>query len=197
MYDRFFKRVSDFVISVILLVLVSPILLVLVILVKSDSPGPFIFSTTRIGRNSQKFIIYKIRTMRESAGIAANDERQPYITTMENDERITKIGSILRRFHLDELPQLINVMLGDMSIVGVRPDAPTQIDDYKDYVWTNRHLMRPGITGLSQIHSSDLGFDFSSRNKYDLYYVKRKKKFWLDLYILWKTVLKIIRGNSL
>ena len=135
--------------------------------------------------------------MYEWAGVIANDEMQPYITTSENDERITKAGAILRKFHLDELPQFVNVIIGDMSIVGVRPDAPSQIDDYKQYVWVNRHLMRPGITGLSQIHSGDLDFDFSSRNKYDLYYVKSKKKLRLDLYILWRTVLKVMRGNSL
>ena len=135
--------------------------------------------------------------MYERAGVIANDEMQPYITTSENDERITKAGAILRKFHLDELPQFVNVIIGDMSIVGVRPDAPSQIDDYKKYVWVNRHLMRPGITGLSQIHSGDLDFDFSLRNKYDLYYVKSKKKLRLDLYILWRTVLKVMRGNSL
>jgi len=197
MYEFIFKRFFDVIISVTLVVLLAPIFLVLFILVKCDSPGPFIFSTARIGRDSERFVIYKIRTMYERAGVIANDEMQPYITTSENDERITKAGAILRKFHLDELPQFVNVIIGDMSIVGVRPDAPSQIDDYKQYVWVNRHLMRPGITGLSQIHSGDLDFDFSSRNKYDLYYVKSKKKLRLDLYILWRTVLKVMRGNSL
>jgi lipopolysaccharide/colanic/teichoic acid biosynthesis glycosyltransferase len=197
MYEFIFKRIFDVIVSVILVVFLAPIFLVLFILVKCDSPGPFIFATVRIGRDSERFVIYKIRTMYESAGVIANDEMQPYITTAENDERITKAGAILRKFHLDELPQFVNVIIGDMSIVGVRPDAPSQIDDYKKYVWVNRHLMRPGITGLSQVHSGDLDFDFSSRNKYDLYYVKSKKKLRLDLYILWRTVLKIMRGNSL
>tara|TARA_B100000787_G_C16198231_1_gene302630 strand:- start:2042 stop:2635 length:594 start_codon:yes stop_codon:yes gene_type:complete len=196
MYRFVFKRLLDFIVSFILLVILTPFLGILFVLVKLDSPGPFIFSTPRIGRGCQTFIFYKIRTMNQIAGINANDKTKPYVTTSENDKRITKIGVVLRKFHLDELPQLINVLIGDMSLIGVRPDAPSQISDYKKRFWVNRHLIRPGITGLSQIHSGDPNFSFSLRNKYDLFYVKSKQGLSLDLHIVYRTVLKVTKGDS-
>ena len=196
MYDYFFKRIVDVIISLIALVLLSPIFFVLFFLIKLDTTGPFIFSQVRIGRHRKEFIIYKLRTMDSAACVQSNDKTQTYVTTFENDPRITTIGLILRRFHIDELPQLINVLRGEMSLVGVRPDAPSQSTEYKNYVWVNRHLMRPGITGLSQVHANDLDFDFSLRNKYDLFYTKSKRKFKLDIYIIFRTVLKFFRGTS-
>ena len=134
--------------------------------------------------------------MTNEAGILTNDKTKKYITTFENDVRITKLGAKLRKYHLDEIPQFINVLKGDMSVVGVRPDAPSQKSDYRAYVWVNRHLFKPGITGLSQIHSNDANFDFSIRNKYDLFYSKSKNKLRLDLFILIATFLKVIKGSS-
>ena len=196
MYDYFFKRIVDVMISLVALVLLTPVFFVLFLLIKLDTTGPFLFSQVRIGRHRKEFIIYKLRTMDSAACVQSNDKTQTYVTTFENDPRITTIGLILRRFHIDELPQLINVLRGEMSLVGVRPDAPSQSTEYKNYVWVNRHLMRPGITGLSQVHANDLDFDFSLRNKYDLFYTKSKRKFKLDIYIIFRTVLKFFRGTS-
>ena len=196
MYEAIFKRVFDVFAAITLLICAAPLLIVLYPLVKFDSPGPFIFSTKRVGRHMKLFTFYKIRTMEESAGIIANDESQPYVTTAANDVRITHIGRTLRKFHLDELPQLVNVLIGDMSLIGVRPDAPSQQGDYKSYVWKNRHLARPGITGLAQVHSGDLDFCFALRNKYDLYYAVSRDKFVLDVFIVWQTILKVLKGDS-
>ena len=163
MYDAFFKRAIDILLSVFGILFLSPVALLLYVLVKLDSVGPFLFAQVRIGRDRKEFTIYKIRTMDAGSSVRANDKSQTYITTVENDPRITRIGVVLRKFHIDELPQLLNILLGDMSLVGVRPDAPSQSADYKKYDWVNRHLLRPGITGLSQIHTNDERFDFGLR----------------------------------
>ena len=99
---------------------------------------------------------------------------------------------------MDELPQLINVVLGQMSFVGVRPDAPSQINDYNNDVWQKRHIFYPRITGLSQVHSANANFNFSAKQKCDLHYVKSNQKFLLDIYIVYKTILKLsaVKGNG-
>ena len=196
MYDELLKRVFDVTVAVTLLVFLIPVFCVLWLAVKLDSQGPFIFATTRIGKNTERFTIYKVRTMQEAAGLDANDENTPYVTTAERDPRITRVGFFLRKYHLDELPQIINVLIGDMSLVGVRPDAPSQVEDYEPYVWIDRHLCRPGLTGLSQIHSGKPGFDLGRRNKYDLHYVRTKGKLRLDSYFLYRTFFKAIKGSS-
>jgi lipopolysaccharide/colanic/teichoic acid biosynthesis glycosyltransferase len=196
MYDSFMKRAIDVLISFILLVSLIPVFIALLVLIKLDSSGPFLFVQVRVGRYQKAFHIYKIRTMDAKASIKSNDVSQEYITTSKNDLRITKIGLILRKLHLDELPQLVNVIVGDMSLVGVRPDAPSQKKDYHPCDWEKRHLMRPGITGLSQIHSADSDYDFSLRNKYDLSYVESEQRFWLDMRVFYKTFLKVFRGSG-
>lgn len=196
MYNFFLKRVIDILLSFTLFVSLIPVFIILLVFVKLDSTGPFLFVQARVGRHQKAFNIYKIRTMDAETSVRSNDVSQEYITTSKNDLRITRIGLILRKFHLDELPQLVNVIVGDMSLVGVRPDAPSQIKDYEPCDWAKRHLLRPGITGLSQIHSTDSDYDFSVRNKYDLSYVRSERKFWLDMSIFYKTFLKIFRGSS-
>jgi len=191
MYSLFFKRLIDLIAALMLMLLFSPILGFLFILVKLESPGPFFFIQARIGRNLKEFKIVKIRTMNAEACIRANDRSQKYITTQKNDARLTKLGPFLRKAHLDELPQLINVVLGQMSFIGVRPDAPSQVNDYSSDIWQERHKFRPGITGLSQVHSADANFNFSARLKYDLHYVRNNRKFFLDIYIIYRTFLKL------
>jgi undecaprenyl phosphate N,N'-diacetylbacillosamine 1-phosphate transferase len=186
----------DLTLALIFLLLLAPMFFLLLIIVKLDSPGPFFFIQVRIGRNQKEFKIYKIRTMDIKASVRANDPTKTYITTQKNDPRITKVGLFLRKAHLDELPQLINVVLGQMSFVGVRPDAPSQINDYTNDAWQKRHLFRPGITGLSQINSANANFNFSARQKYDLLYVKSNRKFLLDIYIVYKTFLKLYTVNG-
>ena len=196
MYSLYLKRFMDLTAALILLVLLAPIFFLLFIIVKLDSQGPFFFIQVRVGRSLKEFKIYKIRTMDSKASVRANDPTQTYITTQKNDARITRVGHYLRKAHLDELPQLINVVLGQMSFIGVRPDAPSQINDYTNAAWRKRHICRPGITGLSQVHSADPNFNFSSRQKYDLLYVKSNQKFLLDIYITYKTIRKICTVNG-
>ena len=197
MYSRYLKRMFDILFAVMLLILLAPLFLILFIIVKWDSPGPFLFIQVRIGRHLKPFKIFKIRTMSAEAGIRANDPTITYETTKQNDPRITRSGKILRKTHLDELPQLLNVIKGDMSFIGVRPDAPSQIADYDEAIWHKRHLMRPGITGLSQIQSGNPNFNASARTKFDLHYVRQNGKFVLDVYIVLKTVVKLFRINGL
>lgn len=196
MYELFFKRFFDLLFSISALLALSPLILVIYILVKTDSPGPFLFKQIRIGKNLKRYTIYKIRTMNEEAGIDANNEKLKYVTTSQNDIRITKIGLKLRKYHFDEIPQFLNVLRADMSIVGVRPDAPSQEADYKQHIWVERHNAKPGITGLAQIKSSKNYFNNLSRQRYDLFYVKSTNKFKLDFYIYMQTILKILRGSS-
>tara|TARA_B100002052_G_scaffold242173_1_gene226907 strand:- start:14731 stop:15321 length:591 start_codon:yes stop_codon:yes gene_type:complete len=195
MYEFFFKRILDILISSLALLILLPVIILLYISVKIDSTGPFLFKQIRIGKNLKKFKIYKIRTMTKAASIDANNKNLEYITTSHNDVRITRVGKYLRKFHLDEIPQFYNVIKGDMSLIGVRPDAPTQENDYSKLFWIKRHTLKPGITGLSQI-KSDINFNSYKRNKYDEFYIGCKNKFSMDLYIFIKTVVKLFRGSS-
>jgi lipopolysaccharide/colanic/teichoic acid biosynthesis glycosyltransferase len=195
MYENYFKRLLDIILSINALFFLSPLLLIVFFIVKTDSKGPFLFKQIRIGKNLKKFTIYKVRTMSEKAGIDANNEKLEYITTSVNDPRITKPGIKLRKYHIDEIPQFFNVLKGDMSIIGPRPDAPSQEKDYSQDFWIQRHSIRPGITGLSQIKSSFFNSQ-KRRNKYDFFYSICKHKLKLDVYIYIETFLKIKRGSS-
>lgn len=196
MYEANFKRFFDILLSLIAIILFLPILIILYFLVKFDTSGPFIFKQERVGKMLQKFVIYKIRTMSVEASKDANDESKKYVTTSLNDKRVTKIGNILRKFHLDELPQFWNVLKGDMSIIGIRPDHISQKADYDKDFWIERHSIRPGITGLSQIKSDKFLSNKNARNKYDMFYIRNKNKFKIDIYIFFMTFLKILKGRS-
>lgn len=196
MYNQYFKRYFDFTLAALLLLALVPVFVILLIGVKLDTRGPFLFCQKRVGRGLKEFTIYKIRTMSKESGDDANDPLTPYIKTQKNDPRVTRFGKYLRSTHLDELPQLFNVLIGEMSFVGVRPDAPSQVSEYQYDTWLRRHSCRPGITGLSQVHSADANFNASRRRKYDIMYVYSENKFSLDLYILIKTFIKLFRGNS-
>ena len=195
MYKLVFKRLLDIILSISALFLLSPLLLITYIIVKTDSEGPFLFKQIRIGKDLKEFRIYKVRTMSNQAGIDANNKNLKYITTSINDRRITKPGIKLRMYHLDEIPQFINVLMGDMSIIGPRPDAPSQEKDYSPSFWIKRHSVKPGISGLSQIKVNSLSSD-NRRNKYDLFYAQSKHRLKLDIYIYILTFLKVFRGNS-
>ncbi|SDQ48992.1 Undecaprenyl-phosphate galactose phosphotransferase, WbaP/exopolysaccharide biosynthesis polyprenyl glycosylphosphotransferase [Thermostaphylospora chromogena] len=188
------KNLFDRTLAAVLLVLLAPVLLVLGIVVRATSPGPALFRQTRIGRDGREFTIYKLRTMRQDA-----EERKVELVSDDNgvlfkirrDPRVTPIGAWLRRYSLDELPQLVNVLLGDMSLVGPRPPLPEEVACYGDDV-RRRLLVKPGLTGLWQVSGrSDLSWEESVR--LDLRYVEN----WsltLDLQILWKTWSAVVRG---
>ncbi len=197
--ERAFKRAFDLAISVPLLCLAGPLLLILMVVIKRDSPGPAIFAQPRVGRNNHRYRCYKLRTMD-----AAASDPQGNRSTTRDDERVTRIGKFLRRTSLDELPQLWNVIRGDMSLVGPRPHALGSTAEgalfwkaVPDY-WT-RHAMRPGITGLAQVRglrgATVTRDDIEKRVAADLEYINGWS-IWLDLKILLQTVGVVWHGNA-
>jgi lipopolysaccharide/colanic/teichoic acid biosynthesis glycosyltransferase len=186
-----FKAFGDFLVGLSLLVLTSPLTVLGAVLVRLTSSGPAFYSQTRIGKNGRLFTIYKLRTMYHNCESTSG----PRWST-PGDARITPLGRILRRTHLDELPQLWNVVRGDMALVGPRPERPEFIPNLAQALhhYTDRLLVRPGMTGLAQVQlppDTDLA---SVRRKlaYDLYYV-RYVSLWLDLRILAGTLLYLSR----
>ena len=179
------KRISDFVGALALLTLTLPVWVVIAILLRLDSPGPILFSQMRIGRGGKPFRLYKFRSMYVEAPKYALHPQEA------DDPRITKVGRFLRRTSLDELPQLLNVLKGDMSLVGPRPEMPFIVEQYNE-----RHRQRldviPGITGLWQL-SADRAFLIHENILYDLYYI-RHRSFFLDLAILLHTIVFAMKG---
>lgn len=198
------KRLLDLLVSSAAIVLTSPFLLLIALAIKSDSAGPVLFKQTRVGRDLVTFTMLKFRTMEVgdagSGEILVGDDpyeaRQRYKTTTENDARITKVGRVLRRYHLDELPQLVNVMMGSMSLVGPRPDVPAQVVDYSIIHWQQRHRVRPGLTGLSQVMQSSPKFSPKLRTALDLHYIRKGAGPCLDISIFGRTLLKVLGGSS-
>ena len=182
---EFSKRICDFGGSAILLLLCSPLFLLLSILIKLDSRGPALFRQKRVGLNGSCFHMFKFRTMYTHAVAYAYSPTQPH------DERITRVGRFLRRTSLDELPQLLNVLTGSMSLVGPRPEMPFIVESYSD-----RHFQRlrvkPGITGLWQL-SGDRAYLIHENIEYDLYYIQHRN-FFMDLAILLHTMIFAMRG---
>lgn len=178
------KKLIDISISVIGMVMFSPIFLIIMVLIKLNSKGPFFFKQDRLGYKGSTFKIYKFRTMVEKAW-----EKGTGLYVTEEDERITKIGIYLRKLHMDELPQLINILRGDMSLVGPRPAIPYHYDYYEEWEKARVDVL-PGITGLAQINGAD-AIDWDERIKMDVCYVKN----WsleLDFYIIFKTAEHIL-----
>ncbi len=190
------KSVFDRVVAFGLLVLLAPLLAGLAVAVRMTSPGPALFRQTRVGRDGRPFTIVKFRTMRPDAErqkIALVSEGDGLLFKIRNDPRVTPLGARMRRHSLDELPQLINVLLGHMSLVGPRPPLPEEVARYGDDV-RRRLLVRPGLTGLWQVSGrSDLSWEESVR--LDLRYVENWSLM-LDLQILWKTWSAVARGQG-
>ncbi|WP_336207949.1 sugar transferase [Nonomuraea sp. LPB2021202275-12-8] len=190
------KNVFDRVLALSLLVLLAPLLAGLAIAVRATSPGPALFRQTRVGRDGRLFTIVKFRTMRRGAErqkITLVSDGDGPLFKIRNDPRVTPLGTFMRRHSLDELPQLINVTLGHMSLVGPRPPLPEEVARYGDDV-RRRLLVRPGLTGLWQVNGrSDLSWEESVR--LDLRYVENWSLM-LDLQILWKTWSAVARGQG-
>ncbi len=188
------KNLFDRVVAGVLLVALLPLFVTLLVAVRASSPGPAFFRQRRVGRDGVEFTIYKFRTMATDAERQRIDlvgDGQSMLFKIRNDPRVTPLGARLRRHSLDELPQLINVLLGQMSLVGPRPPLPEEVTRYRDDV-RRRLLVKPGMTGLWQVSGrSDLSWEESVR--LDLRYVEN----WsltLDLQILWKTWSAVARG---
>ncbi|BCK22154.1 sugar transferase [Vibrio cholerae] len=183
------KKIFDIVVSIIILLLLSPLLLIVTILIMIDDHGSPFFVQRRVGFMGKEFGMYKFRSMKINS-----DKDGPYFT-QHNDPRITRIGRFLRRSSIDELPQLLNVIFGDMSIVGPRPDLPVQKSLYSELDWNKRHSVKPGITGLAQATvRSDSTHE--KRLELDLEYVNNHN-FLYDLKIVCLTVKQlIIKGGN-
>ncbi len=209
--ERLIKRVSDILISAVLLLITSPVWLIISLLIKFDSKGDVLFKQERVGMDGRKFLCYKFRTMRADADDSvhreayrkniegneleanAGDEKKPVFGKVKNDLRITKIGKFLRRSSFDELPQLLNVLLGDMSIVGPRPPIPYEVREY-ELRHRKRLDMKPGITGLWQV-SGRSRLTFEEMVGIDLFYIENWS-LWLDLKIILLTLPAIVRGDG-
>ncbi|RDU37559.1 undecaprenyl-phosphate glucose phosphotransferase [Neobacillus piezotolerans] len=182
---RFFKRLFDIVFSLIVLLLLSPLLILIAFLVKLSSPGPIIFKQERVGLNRRSFNIYKFRTMRVMNNDISNNQ-----WTTANDSRVTIFGSFLRKSSLDELPQFLNVLKGDMSVVGPRPERPFFVERFREEIpqYMIKHHVRPGITGWAQVNGLRGDTSIEDRIKYDVFYVENWT-FIFDIKIILKTFL--------
>jgi lipopolysaccharide/colanic/teichoic acid biosynthesis glycosyltransferase len=182
------KRVMDIVLAAIALLVLSPVLLATAAAVAMDSGFPVLFRQLRVGRGGRTFGMFKFRSMvRDAATIG------PF-NTAANDPRITRVGRFIRRTSLDELPQLFNVLKGDMSLVGPRPDVPVQRSLYSDADWALRCSVRPGITGLAQVVLRSEGTE-DDRRALDLRYVQ-ERSLWLDLKIMGRTFTRLTGQGS-
>ena len=199
MQQSFFKRLFDLVLAVPIAIFFAPLLAVVAILIKLDSPGPVLFRQPRVGKDNRMFDVYKFRSMVTSMSDSLGTQ-----STMRDDDRITRVGKFIRRTSIDELPQLLNVLGGSMSLVGPRPHAigscagPSLFWDI-DNRYGHRHLLKPGITGLAQIrgyrgtvHQPD---DLSRRLQADLEYVNGWS-IWRDIVILFKTFNVVVHPNA-
>ena len=197
-WNRIFKRILDHLLATIFLIILSPVFLLLAIGVKISSSGSIFFVATRIGKNGKPFKVYKFRSMISEAEkmkkklIKKNHRDGPFFK-IKNDPRITKFGRFLRRFSLDELPQIWNVFLGEMSLVGPRPHLPEEIDKFPTE-FRNILTIRPGITGISQT-SGRSNLKFIEEMKLDFFYLQNWS-FWLDFKILTKTIFVALSGHG-
>src|SRR6266581_3876124 len=198
-FHRLFKGAIDRLVAGVALLVLSPLLIAITVRIRTTSHGPAFFRQTRVGRDGSTFTILKFRSMyldaedRKESLAAYNEANDGLLFKMRDDPRITRVGAVLRRYSLDELPQLVNVLLGSMSLVGPRPPLPSEVAQYGDDV-RRRLLVKPGLTGLWQISGrSDLSWTESVR--LDLRYVEN----WslaLDLMILWKTARVVLKPNG-
>ena len=185
-FNKFLKYLSDYIISIIAIIITSPIMIITAIAIKLTSPGPIIFKQERMGYNGKTFMMYKFRSMKVQD---PNEEKSEWTT--RDDPRKTKVGDIIRKTSIDELPQFFNVLKGDMSVVGPRPERPYFVDQFKETIpkYMVKHQVKPGLTGWAQVHGCRGDTSIKKRIEYDIEYVEN----WhmgLDLAIMIKTALK-------
>lgn len=188
------KRLTGVAISAIGLLLSSPLAVITAIAIKLDSPGPVIFKQERVGENGRNFNLLKLRSMIQNA-----EENGEAVWATENDPRITKVGRIIRKLRIDEIPQMLNVLRGDMNFVGPRPERPQFVEELEKQIpyYSQRHSVKPGITGWAQImypYGSSVE-DAREKLHYDLYYIKNMAIFF-DLMILFNTIKTILFGRG-
>lgn len=190
------RHLFDLLIAVPLFIIFLPLWIIVSIAIKLDSKGAVIYSQERVGKNNRIFRIFKFRSMYSDAEKMSG----PQLAT-ENDPRITRMGRFMRKTRIDEIPQLINVIIGDMSIIGPRPERPYFTEKYRKQIpfYINRLQVKPGITGLAQVET---GYDESIEDvqqklKYDLHYIKHRSSLWLNLKVLFKTLAVVIGAKGM
>ena len=186
MYAKYLKRILDFILSLIAIIILSPVFLIVAILVKIKLGSPVIFKQERPGKNEKIFTLYKFRTM--------TDKKDENGNLLPDSERLTKFGKMLRSTSLDELPELFNILKGDMAIVGPRPLLVRYLPYYTKEE-RHRHDVKPGLTGLAQIHGRNTT-NWTDRFKYDVEYV-HKITFIEDIKIAIKTIMKVIKKQDI
>jgi len=184
--NRLLKAAFDRILSSIILIVVAPLMLFIAILVKFSSPGPVLFRQQRVGWNGRPFMMLKFRSM----PVNVENVTGP-VWAKSSDGRATKIGTILRRTSLDELPQFFNVLRGDMSIVGPRPERSVFVEKFKDEVpdYMKKHLVKAGITGWAQVNGWRGNTDLGKRIEYDMYYIEHWS-LWFDIKIVFLTIVR-------
>ena len=196
----FFKRAFDIFSSAIALIVLFPFLLIIGILVKVTSKGPVFYVSDRVGKNGKVFKFYKFRTMVKDAEqqldqlLEQNEVEGGVTFKMENDPRLTKFGKFLRKSSIDELPQLLNILKGDMSVVGPRPCTPRELELYGDKE-KNRLLVPQGLTGEWQVNGRS-NTTFDEMIDLDLRYIEKKRGFWYDIGIIFRTLPAVFRQNG-
>lgn len=193
-WEKAVKRIMDVLISILLLIITLPVSLLVTLLIKMESAGPVIFSQKRVGRYGKEFTMYKFRTMYQDA-----EKKTGPVWAAKDDTRITKVGYWLRKLRIDEIPQFINVLGGNMSLVGPRPERKYFVDQFSNEIplYARRMNVKPGITGWAQVkwkYDATLE-DVKEKTKYDLFYVENRS-LRMDLKILINTILVIIKGKG-
>jgi lipopolysaccharide/colanic/teichoic acid biosynthesis glycosyltransferase len=196
-----FKRAFDSLLAILVLPALLPLLVVTAILIKLDSPGPILFRQSRIGARGKTFVCYKFRTMQAQSTeqFKSDADWLEAAKTKENDDRITKLGGVLRKFRIDELPQILNILKGEMSWIGPRPEAKLLSEWYENKIpfYSYRHVVPPGISGWAQVHQghvTEVG-DVGTKLQFDFYYIKNFSP-WIDLIVLFLTIKVIFVGNG-
>jgi lipopolysaccharide/colanic/teichoic acid biosynthesis glycosyltransferase len=182
-------RLVDILIAAVALVVLSPVLLVAAVAIKLGSPGPVIYRQRRVGKDGEEFELLKLRTM-----VQGSDPVGVGVAIARDDPRVTAAGRLLRRTSLDEIPNLVNVLRGEMAIVGPRPTIPAQVVSYTPRQ-RRRHEVRPGLTGWAQVQGR-AGIPWEERIELDIEYVERRSA-WFDLRILARTVWLLVTGHGL
>ncbi|TDU40004.1 lipopolysaccharide/colanic/teichoic acid biosynthesis glycosyltransferase [Gelidibacter sediminis] len=186
MYSKILKPIFDYVIAAIGLVLISPLLLILIVILSIINRGKPFFYQLRTGKNGKLFRIIKLKTM--------NDNTDSYGNLLPALDRVTVIGNICRKYSLDEIPQLLNILKGDMSLIGPRPLLPEYVEYYNKFQ-NRRHEVMPGITGWAQINGRN-AITWEQKFEYDVYYVDHLS-FLLDLKIFWLTLYKVVKKSNI
>lgn len=183
------KRLCDIVISLIMIIILSPLLLIIILVIKFDSKGPQLFTQRRIGRNNKEFILYKFRTMRtDTPNVATHLLKNP-------ETYITTFGKFLRKSSFDELPQFLNILKGDMTFIGPRPALYNQYDLIGLRTKCGVHNLKPGVTGWAQVNGRD-SLEISEKVNFDFYYLKNQSLA-LDIKIIFWTFLKVLKAEGI